>query len=33
MGMQENDRKWLKKGDVVEVEIEKIGKLRNKFTN
>lgn len=26
-----NPPQWLKKGDVVEVEVERIGRLRNKF--
>lgn len=31
VGMPEDKRKWLKPGDVVEVEIEKLGRLRNKM--
>ena len=30
-GLPEKKRAWLSDGDVVEVEIEKIGKIRNKF--
>lgn len=33
VGYPEDKRVWLKDGDVVEVEIEKIGKLRNKFVS
>lgn len=30
-GMPDRDRNWLKKDDVVEITIERIGELRNKF--
>ena len=33
MGFPENKRKWLSEGDIIEVEIEGFGKLRNRFVN
>jgi 2-keto-4-pentenoate hydratase/2-oxohepta-3-ene-1,7-dioic acid hydratase in catechol pathway len=31
LGFPENERVWLKSGDVIEVEIEKLGKLSNRL--
>ncbi|HKJ96369.1 MAG TPA: fumarylacetoacetate hydrolase family protein [Thermoplasmataceae archaeon] len=33
VGMPAEKRKWLKNGDIVEVEIEKLGTLRNRFVS
>lgn len=33
LGMPEDKRQWLKNGDVVEIEIEKLGKLKNRFVS
>ncbi len=32
LGMPEKDRKWIAPGDTVTVEIEKLGRLENRFT-
>lgn len=32
-GMPEDERKWLSDGDIVEVEIENLGKLKNRFVS